>query len=396
MGKATKILVDIVRFAVGVLFIFSGMIKLVDPLGTAYKLEEYFEVFRLPEFFNNLSLFLSIAFSSAEVSLGVALIVGWMPTLTTIALLGLIIFFTFLTGYSAITGAVTDCGCFGDFIKLTPWQSFYKDIVLTVLILFLFINRKHISPGGKVATVLTGIATVFAVLFGIWNYLTLPLIDFRPYKAGNNIWELMQVPPGAPQDVYETILVYRNKQTGDVVEMTSSEFVSRYQEFQDTTVWEFVSSESKLVQKGYTPPIHDFVLLDSSGNDVTAEVLNQSGTYLFVIVYPSRFSERGLKEVVEELKDSELPVFVLTAFPSNEWENIKQEVGVPALWKTLYVDATALKTFIRSSPGVVLMNGPVVVDKWHWRTFSKEDLRESLSKIETIEPDHNSDLNTSV
>ncbi len=396
MNKGIKLLVDVVRFAVGVLFIFSGMVKLIDPLGTAYKLEEYFEVFHFPEFFNSLSLFLSIAFSAAEVSLGVALIVGWMPALTTSALLALIVFFTFLTGYSAITGAVTDCGCFGDFIKLTPWQSFYKDIVLTVLILFLFLMRKRIGSGGKVATILTGIATIFAVAFGIWNYVTLPLFDFRPYKAGNNIWELMQVPPGAPQDVYETILVYRNKETGEEVEMPSSEFMTRYQEFQDTTVWEFVTSESRLVQKGYTPPIHDFVLLDPSGNDVTAEVLNQSGTYLFIIVYPSRFSIDGLKEIATELTDSDLPVFVLTAFPNNDWESIVKNAGIPANWKTLYVDATALKTFIRSSPGVVLMNGPVVVDKWHWRTFSKDDLHKSISQIEITVPDQNADLNSSV
>ncbi len=396
MTKGLKILVGIVRFAVGVLFIFSGMVKLVDPLGTAYKLEEYFEVFHFPEFFNNLSLFLSIAFSSAEVSLGVALIVGWMPILTTSALLLLIIFFTFLTGYSAITGAVTDCGCFGDFIKLTPWESFYKDIVLTILILFLFLMRRYITSGGRVATILTGIATLFAILFGIWNYVTLPLFDFRPYKAGNNIWELMQVPEGAPQDVYETILIYRNKETGEQVEMTSSEFATRYQEFQDTTIWEFVSSESRLVQKGYTPPIHDFVLLDVNGNDVTAEILNQSGSYVFIIAYPSRFSLKGLEKVSEQLRQVNLPVYVLTAFPDSEWKAISSEAKLPDTWTTLYVDATALKTFIRSSPGVVLMHGPVVIDKWHWRTFSAEDLQESLSQITMIAPDENSQLNTSV
>ncbi len=391
MRKIEPILLDAIRFILGVLFIFSGMVKLVDPIGFGYKLEEYFEVFNerygFPLFFVRFSLFLSIFFSTLEVALGVALLVGYRLRQVVTFMLGLILFFTFLTGYSAITDAVRDCGCFGDFIKLTPWQSFIKDVILTVLVLYLFVRRKQLERQVPKAGLITALGTLLALAFGLWNYLTLPVVDFRPYKKGNNLWALMQIPEGAPRDEYITILIYRNRQTGEEVQISSEEFMQRYQEFQDTTVWEFVTSESRLVRKGYTPPIHDFVLLDSTGQDRTEAILNQPGPYFFLIVYPDYFRADALGKVVQELRQVQqhtpVPVYVLNAFPAEEWQQLAQQYQVPDDWQVLNVDATALKTFIRSSPGIVLMNGPIVQDKWHWRTF---DAAEAARKAEEILP----------
>src|SRR5690606_10672987 len=198
-----KAIALIARIIVGVLFIFSGLIKINDPVGTAIKLEEYFEVFAhdISPIFLSLvpaALFLSIFLSAAEIVLGVALLIRWKLKEVLWLLLAMIVFFTFLTFFSAYFNKVTDCGCFGDAIKLTPWESFTKDIVLLVMIVWLLINKRYLQPlvQPKVGAVVTALTALISVGIGWYAYEHLPYVDFRAYKIGNNIPALMK--PSAP------------------------------------------------------------------------------------------------------------------------------------------------------------------------------------------------------
>src|SRR5690606_23399869 len=201
-----KILVALARIIVGVLFIFSGFIKLNDPIGFAFKLEEYFSpsVLNL-EFLAPFALVLAVALVIIELVLGVMLLIGYLPKFTTWALLLMIIFFTFLTFYSAYFNMLTDCGCFGDAIPLTPWQSFYKDVILFILILLLFFKREYITPLFARASHkwIVFVSFILCLGFGYHVLMHLPMMDFRAYKVGNNIEEKMSVPAGAAEAVYD-------------------------------------------------------------------------------------------------------------------------------------------------------------------------------------------------
>ena len=189
-----KILVAISRILVGVLFIISGLIKLNDPLGFSYKLQEYFstDVLNIP-FLEPYALGISIFVVVFEVVLGVFLLIGYKPKFTIWSLLGMIVFFTFLTFYSAYFNKVTDCGCFGDAIPLTSWQSFTKDVILSVLVILIFIRRNHFKPlmGIRTGDILIGLTFLLNIYLSVHSIRHLPYIDFRPYKVGNNIPELM-------------------------------------------------------------------------------------------------------------------------------------------------------------------------------------------------------------
>ena len=200
------------RIAVGLLFIFSGLVKINDPLGFSYKLEEYFEVFHIT-FLNSFALSLAIILCSLEIILGFGLLIGVRAINIAWGLLLLIIFFAFLTFYSAYFKVVQTCGCFGDAIPLTPWQSFSKDLVLLLLIVVLFVNRLKIKPlfNAKTGERLLTISAIIAVCIGLYTYNFLPVIDFLPYKIGANIPDEMKTPPGALPDEYELTYHLKNK-----------------------------------------------------------------------------------------------------------------------------------------------------------------------------------------
>src|SRR5690554_7106809 len=201
-----KVLTQFCRFFVGILFIFSGLIKLNDPVGFSFKLDEYFSetVFNMP-FLQDYTLSLALIIVTAEVLLGVMLLLGYMRKLTLWLLLLMIVFFTFLTFYSAYFNKVTDCGCFGDAIPLTPWESFWKDVILLVLIIILFVGRRYIRPIFTTNVRSMVVLVTFLLCLGLGYYVLqhLPIIDFRAYKIGTNIAEGMRVPEDAPKAVYE-------------------------------------------------------------------------------------------------------------------------------------------------------------------------------------------------
>jgi len=371
-----KYFVNFSRIFVGILFIISGLIKANDPLGFSYKLEEYFTVFGW-DFFKPMALTLSVAITVFEIVCGIAVLVGSRMKLFAWLILLMIIFFTFLTFYSAYFNKVTDCGCFGDALHLTPWQSFSKDIILLIFILPIFLWRKNINPMFKVKAD-NGIilaSTALSFWFNMHCINHLPVKDFRPYKIGTNLVKEMEIPEGAPVDEYETKLVYKNKKTGEKKEFTTAEYSKASYLWEDTLSWAWDTTLSKLVKEGFKPHIHDFAITNDDGNNVTDSVLKKQGYTLLIINYnlskSSKEHQPEINKLVAECDKAGIPVIGLTASVS-EKEAYRHEVQ--AMYPYFTTDETALKTVVRSNPGLVLLKKGTVVNMWHHNdvpTFSE-------------------------
>lgn len=361
-----KILTHFSRIFVGILFIISGLIKLNDPVGFSYKLQEYFsaEVLNL-EFLIPFSLGIALFVVIFEVVLGVMLLIGFKPKFTMWSLLLMIVFFTFLTFYSAYFNKVTDCGCFGDALKLTPWQSFTKDVILLVFILILFFNIKLIKPFFKEAgvTLIVFASYTLCLVFAYYVLNHLPLIDFRAYKTGTNIQSAMIVPEGAPKSVYEMVFIY--KVNGVEKEFTEKE-INNVPEGA-----EFVDRKDKLITQGYVPPIHDFSI-EKDGTDYTEEMLNTPKLILIISYDLEKAREKGLAKAEVFTKTAEAKgykVIGMTASTPQTIEKIKKENNLT--FDYYFCDATALKTIERSNPSIVVLEKGTIVDKKHWNDIDQ-------------------------
>ncbi len=364
-----KLAVNIARFLVGGLFIFSGLVKAIDPLGLGYKMQEFFEAWAasgfLPGLMNSMhaqALQFSMFMIALEVVLGVALLVGWRKNFVLSLLLLLTLFFTFLTGYVLFSGKIRACGCFGDCIPLTPMQTFTKDLVLLALIIFLFIGKKYITPVSKGAA---GGLIVFASLLGVtflqfYVLKHLPLKDCLPYKKGNNILELRKMPAGAIPDEYTYVFVY--EKNGEKKEFSTDNLPD--------SSWKFVDRKQNLVKAGKNnvPLINDFSLVDSSGANVTEEVLGQPGDYyLFFLQNMNEGNIRwstAFSALSQTARQQNRPIYIITSDRENvdAFFNKSNNYNIPVLTS----DATAIKTAARANPTLFKMKGPVVQDKYSW------------------------------
>ena len=360
------LLTQFCRIFVGVLFIISGLVKLNDPVGFAFKLEEYFgeTVLNLP-FLMPFALSIAVITVIIEVILGVMLLVGFKRKFTVWALLLMIVFFTFLTFYSAYFNKVTDCGCFGDAIPLTPWQSFSKDIVLLVLILILLINIKIIKPlfSDKINAIIVGIALLLCAIFGYWVLNHLPVKDFRAYKTGTNITEGMEIPEDAPKSVVEMIFVYN-------VNGTNTEFTDK-QLTEIPEGAEFVSREDKVITQGYVPPIHDFSI-EKDGFDHTEEMLAEPKLMMFISYDLALADAKGLQlleKLNQDAKAKGYKVIGMTASSEEEIAAVKKEFNLT--FDYYFCDATTLKTIERANPSVVILNNGIIGQKVHYNDISK-------------------------
>lgn len=373
-----KLITGISRILVGVLFIISGLIKANDPLGFAYKLQEYFEVFGT-DFLKPLALGLAIFICAFEVLCGVATLTGSKMKPVAWALLLMIIFFTFLTFYSAYFNKVTDCGCFGDALKsligrsLTPWESFTKDIVLFILIIPIFIRRNEIKSffGAKADTGIVAGSLLLTGFFSLYCYWHLPVKDFRPYAVGKSIPDQMRIPEGAKPDVYESVLVYKNKKTGESKEFTMAEYTKATYLWEDTLTWAWEATNNKLVQEGYHPPIHDFSISSPEGEDLTQKIITNPNYNFLLISYDINKADKGVQPKINEFvaqceKDSIAFVGLAGSSPK-EIDNFRHEVN--AMYNYYITDQTVLKTMIRSNPGLMLMKNGVVIANWHYNDF---------------------------
>jgi uncharacterized membrane protein YphA (DoxX/SURF4 family)/peroxiredoxin len=353
------------RLFVGILFIISGLIKLNDPVGFSYKLAEYFSepVFNIP-FLVPFSLSLALFLVIVEVLLGIMLLIGYKSKFTIWSLLLMIVFFTFLTFYSAYFDVVKDCGCFGDALHLTPWQSFSKDVVLLILILILFKNKKRVKPlfNKGVQNLITALGVTAAIFMAYHVLNHLPIIDFRPYKVGTNIQKGMEIPEGAPKSVVEMIFIY--KVNGVNQEFTEKE-LSNIPEGA-----EFVDRKDKVISEGYIPPIHDFTMMKDD-SDYKEELL-QEPKLLMVVTYDLALSDESgmqkLQALNKEVTAKGYKVIGMTNSSTEEIEKAQKKYNLKFDFYTC--DAIALKTIERANPSLVILNKGTVKQKVHYNDIS--------------------------
>lgn len=365
--NSTKLL-WLTRILVGLLFIFSGLIKLNDPLGFSYKLEEYFEVFHMV-FLNPLSIFISITVCALEVILGLFLLTGFYAKKVAWGLLLLIVFFTFLTFYSAAFDVVKTCGCFGDAIPLTPWQSFSKDLILVVLIVYIFINKneiKSISTQKNTVKTTSIIIIALPILFGLYSYIYLPILDFLPYKEGVNIIESMKIPEGAPQDEFEIIYTLKNKNTGEKKEINDKDYIAT-KIYADTNWVLESSSEPKLIKEGYQPKIKDLNVFDSQGVTYTEEIFDNPYYNLVAVGWKlDKTNKKALGDInalaINAKENFNTRSVFLTSNSPKDAEVLVKELKL--LPDVFFADAVPLKSMVRSNPGLMLLKNGVVIKKW--------------------------------
>ncbi len=374
-----NILTQFFRIVIGALFVFSGFVKLIDPLGSAYKFEEYFsaDVLNL-EFLIPYSLYLSIFLILAEITLGAMLLFGYKAKFTVWSLFILMLLFLFLTWYSAYFDKVKDCGCFGDFIKLTSWETFYKNVAFTPMILWLIYDYHNIRPiysmkFSRFLTVLSFIGFSFITYYVLHH---LPIIDFRAFAIGKNIPEQMIYPEGAKEDVFEEEWIY-NINGEDKIFTTEDK------------PWDikgavFVDRKTKLIEKGYEPPIHDFTMENAYGVDLTKQLMNEEK--LMLIISPSLdksdiYGFENIKIITDKALDNGYIVFIMTASSREQFNDIKEEFNLD--FDMLSCDETTLKTMIRSNPGIMTINKGTVEGKWSYNDWEKVKIKEGMGRRTT-------------
>ncbi len=366
-----KAAVNSARVLVGALFIFSGLVKAIDPLGLSYKMQEFFEVWANDGFMKGMMMWLyghallfSVLMITLEVLLGFALLTGWKKNITSWLLLLLTLFFTFLTAFVLFTGKIRACGCFGDCIPLTPIQTFTKDIILTLLIILIIIGRKYIQPLFKKAAVSLSLMLLCLVAVSFLQYYVLhhlPLKDCLPFKVGNNILELRKMPEDAVQDKYDYVFVY--SKNGEKKEFKMNAIPD--------SSWTFVDRKQILIEKGKNniPLINDFSLTTASGADTTEAVLSQPGEYYLLFIksaddLPKAPSPEQAVVALAAAKGN--PIYII----ASQRDKVEERFGhLSAAGKTFPVtiltcDATAIKTAARNNITLYKMNGPVVQGKW--------------------------------
>ena len=368
-SPAFRLIASISRILLGLVFIFSGVVKAIDPLGTVYKIEDYLKAFG--GFFTELLPMAEVAAWALiilELLLGVCMVLNIRTQWTAWVSLLFYLVMTPLTLYIALTNPVSDCGCFGDAVVLTNWQTFWKNVVLIILAIVLVACRKHTRQlwSNWMELVLTVLTIVAAVAFMTWTRLHLPLKDFRPYKVGNHLPTLMEYPDDAESDVYEYSFVYEK----DGVEQTFT--LENYPKGDST--WTFVRSNSKLIKKGYEPPIHDFEIINAEGEDLTWDILESEEPVTLVVMYDlKKADKKQMAKVVNLLGDEamrqegdEAGVYILTGSGTDDIINFCLEY--PALSDCICTcDPVTLKTIVRANPGAIVVQNGTVIDKYNLR-----------------------------
>ena len=358
-----KTFINTVRLLVGILFIFSGIIKANDPLGLSYKMQEFFEVWNMPAL-DSYTLALSVIMIVFEIVAGVAVIVGWRMKLFSWLLLLLIIFFSFLTGYAVLSGKIKECGCFGNCIPLQAMGSFIKDLFLLLLIIILFFYRKEIVPSftARASQLILALTVVLSFYIQWYVLRYLPLIDCLPFKKGANIFEKMKAPAGAIQDSTVMNFVYeKNKQT---LEFTADKFPADFD-----SSYTFVKRYDKLDRKGNAEPeIKDFSLFSESGTDTTMQVLSKPGYQLMLISRSFEKSNPNWNKYFILLyslaKSKGIPVYIVT---SNRTEAMIYVTDNALSQLPVYgCDATAVKTAARADPTLYLLKKGTILNKWSY------------------------------
>ena len=356
----------LLRIVVGVLFIFSGLVKANDPLGLSYKMDEFFEVWGMA-WAMKYSLALSITMIAFEIVAGVAVLLGYAYRVFSFLLLMLILFFTFLTAYVLFSGKIKECGCFGDCIKISNEETFWKDVALLVMILILFIFRNRVKPifSGYPSVALLVLSGFFALGIQWWALEHLPFYDCLPFKVGVDINKDSKTPPGAIPDQYESSMI--SEKDG-----MQKEFTLENYPWQDTT-WKFVDRKDKLVKKGNAEPkIRDFIITDTEGNDLTEQILNTPGyTFLWFVKDPEEARMDNIdrvKQLAVEANSQNVAFYALMSSDKETSAAFQKKWGLDAI-HFLVLDRTVSKTAMRSNPGLMLLEQGVIRGKWSFRDY---------------------------
>ncbi|MCC8171747.1 MAG: DoxX family protein [Parabacteroides sp.] len=363
-----KAFAECCRVLIGAVFIFSGAVKAIDPVGGAIKLDDYFNAFGL-EALAPFALMLSFCLASFEFALGVCMLTGVYRRYVSLLVLLFMCFMTPLTFYLAVADPVSDCGCFGDALVITNWETFYKNIVLLVaaIVVFLWNQRLLQVYTFKVYWFVALYAYVFCLGFAYANYRNLPIVDFRPYKVGANINRLMEIPEGAPQAEYRYSFIY--EKDGVQKEFTLDNYPAN-----DST-WTFVDQKSELIRPGYEPAVKDFIVYDADGTDITDLILNDDrGVFLLISPDLDKANDSRLEEIndlYDYAHENGYAFYCLTASTPDAIRKWVENTG--AEYPFCMADETVLKTMIRSNPGLMLLKGGTILAKWSYSQLPGEE-----------------------
>ncbi|SHI64512.1 Uncharacterized membrane protein YphA, DoxX/SURF4 family [Tangfeifania diversioriginum] len=359
-----NIIKHIARILVGVTFIFSGFVKGIDPWGSAYKFTDYFNAMGF-EWLLWAAFPLGVILAFAEFAIGVGLLFNVFHRFFSWLALLFMAFFLPLTLWIALKNPVTDCGCFGDALVISNWETFYKNIVLMGLTLIVFRYRNDMTEimGKKSRFVLAGIFTAVYLWAGFYSYNHLPIFDFRPYKVGVNVPEGMEIPEDAPQDEYNNIFYYKNKNTGEVEEFTEENYP-----WQDTLNWEYHDMESILVKEGYEPPIHDFRIETPEGENIIDFFLYDENYVFMLIAYDlNKTATKPLGKInklANWAMEKGMSFICLTSSLPDESRAFAEEHNIA--FEFFNCDEITLKTIVRSNPGLMVIKDGIVVAKYHY------------------------------
>jgi len=363
-----KMLWNILRILSGAVFIFSGFVKATDPLGSTYKITDYLTEFGW-SFLTGLSLPGAVFLSLCEWTIGLCLLTKIRIKEASALFLLFMAGFTGLTLYIALTNPVSDCGCFGDALILSNWETFAKNIVLLFFALFIFLNRDKFAPErpGKKSWLWVILFALAGLGLSVYSLRHLPLIDFRPYRVGTDIEKSMEIPEGELPDEFETIFYYEK-------DGVTKAFSEEDYPWNDTT-WIWKKTENKLVKQGYTPPIHDFSMIDEKGIDHVEELMADQGFSFLVVSWDlTQFSPKSadkIKKLASFCNQNGHSFYFLTGSSQKQVEEFKslQSFDIPIF----FTDKIQLKTMIRANPGIVLIEDGVIIKKWNFRDFPEPE-----------------------
>lgn len=352
---------NICRILLGLVFLVSGTLKAIDPLGTAYKFNDYFIALHM-DFFIPYALLLAVLMNIAEFGVGFALVSGYKIKLSSLGALLFMLIFTPLTLWLALTNAVSDCGCFGDAIKLSNWGTFYKNILFLAMALFVFANNNKYEKsktGDILQWAVLLIGALLPLLLQVYTLKHLPLVDFRPWKVGNYIPDRMEeVPP-----TVDYTFIYKNKATGELHKWKTAELTSIPNLAED---YEYVDREENILKEGIPAEINGFVLEDAEGNDVLGDVIENDRYQFIVFAYDlSKTDMEALAKMeafAKECAKADIDICLVTASQAEAKQLMEEgKLSMPVY----YGDATPLKTPVRANPGLLLMKDGYVLGKWN-------------------------------
>lgn len=369
----------VVRILVGATFLFSGFVKAVDPLGTAFKLNDYFVAFGM-EAFKGTGIYLSMALLSLEMTIGISLIFNIWHKFNVWVVTFLTVYFTGLTLFIALTNPVSDCGCFGDAIKISNWATFFKNILLLALLFVLLLSKQQFTArflSLQTQKVLWFVFIMFSSAFALYSLRSLPPIDFRPYKVGTNLIEARKIPADAEPDQYKNFFYY--EKNGNIKKFDEENYP-----WQDST-WSFIEMESELVKKGYDSPYTNLVFFDLNQNDITESVLNKSEYTWLLVSYDLSAIPLSMYDKIHtfltKAESENIRFSLVTSAGNSDIKTFEYRSGV--ILPVISADEILLKTIIRANPGIVVLHEGIIVGKWNLKSIDTKDENIILKPLES-------------